>query len=243
MTNLRRLSSLAVAWLVALAWLAVAPAAPSTDPRVAQLEATYAPIAAAPAGPERTGRACAAWQALRTAVQALPRTAPAGAAISDDAWQGAVTSLGLGVEDLVGACQAPDHKLRRLSGKIESADDILARVGPELQGVIDQARPRQLPPAMKRFQVALARVTDDGHRKQLCTDRKTLVKALGDMKAPAQVDAAKWKDAHARVARNLEQIKQLGCGRKRGSEVELTDAITQVHDGYYELVVLLPPSA
>ena len=110
---------------------------------------------AAPGSRDRVRRACPAGARQRAAVAGLPRGAPAGAAVDDDTWRAAVSSLGLAVSSLLAACRSPDLKVHHISGKVESADACLAAVEGDVQIVLDQARPRDLPPALKRFQAAL----------------------------------------------------------------------------------------
>lgn len=241
-----RIPALAVAGLAWFACLAEAPARPAPvrgkDPAVAQLEAAFRPIAQIAAGPDRTRRACADREKLRAAVQALPKAAPTGAAVDGDVWHASAGSLGLAVENLVAACLAPDLKVHHISGEVETADACLTHVDAALQGVLDEARPRDLLPAMKRFQATLARVLRDPKRKQLCPRRDELARlASGLAASPPHTNTEKWEQAHARVIRNLDQIKRNRCHGRRGAEVELADSVNQVHDGFYQLVLLLPP--
>jgi hypothetical protein len=245
---LSRLPALAAAGLACFACLTGAVARPvpvpppaARDPSVVQLEAAYRPIAKIN-GPDRARRACADRDKLRTAVSALPKAAPAGSPIDGDAWHTSVGGLALAVENFAAACQAPDLKVHHISGEVETADACLSRVDEEVQIVLDAARPRDLLPAMKRFQAALQRVVREPGSKQLCARRDELAKLLaGLVESPPRADTQKWEQAHARAARNLDQIKANRCRGHRGAEVELADAITQVHDGFYQLVLLLPP--
>jgi len=242
-----RLPALAVAGLVWLACQAEAPAKPAPprkDPAVTQLEAVYAPIAQIAAGPNRTRRACADRDKLTAAVTALPKPAPTGAAVDGDTWHASVGSLGLALSNLVAACQSPDLKVHHISGEVETADDCLSHVDTEIQGVLDQAKPRDLLPAMKRSQTALKSLLREPGSKQLCARRDALAKLLaGLVEPPPHANTQKWEQAHALVTRNLDQIKTNRCHGPRGAEVELADAMTQVHDGFYQLVLQLPPRA
>ena len=232
--------------LVALVGAATAVAKPAPppvrkDPAAVQLEAAYRPVAQI-LGPDRARRACAERAKLRAAVAALPKAVPAGAAIDDDAWRTAVGSLALAVENFAAACQSPDLKVHHISGEVETAEDCLGHVDTEVQIVLDQTKPRDLLPAMKRFQTTLVRVVREPGSKQLCTRRDELAKlAAGLTESPPRTDTQKWEQAHTRIAHNLDQIKASRCRGKRGSEVELADAINQIHNGFYQLVLLLPP--
>lgn len=230
----------------ALAYLACAgdaPASPAPAAKgrsaVAELDATYRPLGAA-GTPDRARRACAAGDKLSAAVAGLPRAAPAGAAVDDDAWRAAVSGLGLAVSNLVAACRSPDLKVHHISGKTESADDCLAAVDGEVQAVIDQARPRDLPPAIKRFQAALQPLLRPGV-KPACKRLDELARlAAGLADSPPHTDTQRWEQALGALTSSLDQTKASRC-KPNGSEVEAADALTHVHDGFTQLVLLLPP--
>jgi hypothetical protein len=235
----------------ALAYLACAgdaPAKPAPAPApgkarsaIAELDATYRPLSA-PGAPDRARRACAAGGKLQTAVAGLPKAAPAGAAVDDDAWRAAVSGLGLAVSNLVAACRSPDLKVHHISGKTESADDCLAAVDGEVQIVLDQARPRDLPPALKRFQAALQPLLRKQAGKQACNQIDGLARlAAGLADSPPHTDTQRWEQALGGLTGSLDQMKASRCGSRGGSEVEAADALTHVHDGFYQLVLLLPP--
>ena len=246
MTAPSRLPALAIAALAWFACLADAPARPAavphgSDPPVARLEKVYRPLAPG-SGLDRTRRACDERGKLRAAVSTLPKAAPPGAAVDDDTWHGSIGSLALAVENLAAACQAPDRKIHHLSGEVETAEDCLGHVDRDAEAVLDQARPRELLPAMKRFQATLVRVVREPRSKQLCARRDELARLLADLEiSPPRTDTQKWEQAHARVAHNVDEIKANRCGKHRGAEVELADAIHQVQDGFTQLVLLLPP--
>ena len=130
--------------------------------------------------------------------------------------------------------------VHHISGKVESADECLAAVDGEVQAVLDQARPRDLPPAMKRFQAALQpllRPRDKPTCKRL-DELARLASGLAD--SPPHTDTQRWEQALGALTSSLDQAKASRCG-SRGSEVEAADALTHVHDGFYQLVLLLPP--
>ena len=228
----------------ALAYLACAGDAPArpapTKGRsaVAELDATYRPLAAA--APDRARRACAAGDKLRAAVAGLPKAPPAGAAVDDDAWRSAVSGLGLAVSNLLAACRSPDLKVHHISGKTESADECLAAVDGEVQAVIDQARPRDLPPVMKRFQAALQPLLRPGARPACKRFDELARLASGLADSPPHTDTQRWEQALGALTSSLDQAKASRCGA-RGSEVEAADALTHVHDGFIQLVLVLPP--
>jgi hypothetical protein len=153
-----------------------------------------------------------------------------------------VTSLGLAVENLVASCQAPDQKLRRISGKIESAAEHLVLVEQDLEAVLNAARPRDLLPAMKRFRTTLERLLR-APAKQTCKRRDELAKLLsGLVVSPPHTNTQAWEQAHAQIARNLDDIKQGRCGKRRGGAIEeLAGTLDQVHEAFYQLVLQLPP--
>lgn len=216
-----------------------APAAKSRSAGVAELDATYRPLGA-PGAPDRARRACAVGDKLRAAVAGLPRAVPAGAAVDDDTWRATVSGLGLAVSNLIAACRSPDLKVHHISGKTESADECLAAVDGEVQAVLDQARPRDLPPAMKRFQAALQPLLRPGTRPA-CKRLDELARlASGLADSPPHTDTQRWEQALGALTSSLDQGKASRCG-SRGSEVEAADAMTHVHDGFYQLVLLLPP--
>jgi hypothetical protein len=230
----------------ALAYLACAGDAPARpapakgrSAGVAELDATYRPLGA-PGAPDRARRACAIGDKLRAAVAGLPRAAPAGAAVDDDAWRAAVSGLGLAISNLIAACRSPDLKVHHISGKTESADDCLAAVDGEVQAVLDQARPRDLPPAMKRLQAALQPVLRPG-AKPACKQLDELARlASGLADSPPHTDTQRWEQALGGLTSSLDQAKASRC-KSHGSEVEAADALTHVHDGFIQLVLLLPP--
>jgi hypothetical protein len=229
--------------LVYLACAGDAPARPAPakgrSAGVAELDATYRPLGA-PGAPDRARRACAVGDKLRAAVAGLPRAAPAGAAVDDDAWRAAVSGLGLAVSNLIAACRSPDLKVHHISGKTESADDCLAAVDGEVQAVIDQAKPRDLPPAIKRFGAALQPLLRPGS-KPTCKRLDELARlASGLADSPPHTDTQRWEQALGGLVRSLDQMKAGACGA-RGSQVEAADAVTHVHDGFYQLVLVLPP--
>jgi hypothetical protein len=234
-----------VVLVLALACLGASPAGAAPrgkpEPAVAQLEAAYAPIRAAAAA-DRVRRACADAGKLRAAAAGLPKAPPAGAAIDDEVWRAAADGLGLAVEKLVAACQAPDLKVKMITGKVETAEQRLARVDEELRGVLAAAGPRDLPPAMKRFATTFVALRAELRGKRACALRDELAKLLAGLEIPPpRADTQQWEQAHALVERNLAAIQRHRCRGARGPDEELADAIAQVHDGFYQLVVLVPP--
>jgi len=171
----------------------------------------------------------------------LPTGAPVGAAIDDDAWHSVVSGLAGIVESLIAACRSPDHKIHHISGQIETAESCLAELDGEVQSVVNGAKARDLLPAMKRFQRTLQSSLSQPKSKQACKHIDELSKLLPELESSQSTSTQQWQQAHAEIARNLDQLKTNRCHGPQGSEVEFVDALTHVHDGFYKLVLLLPP--
>jgi hypothetical protein len=234
----------AVAAVVALGAPAAAAAAGKKDQAaIAELEAAYQPTGKL-AGAARTQQACSDAAKLHAAADAVPhKHAPSGAPVDDTTWSDAVGDLAAVLGKLVEVCKAPDHKISiDLQGKkFETADQIVERVDLRVRTVIDRAKPRALPPAMKKFQSAMV-ATRAG--KQLCAQEGKLAKLVAELAAPpAGADAARWQPAAAALKAAVDEVKQFGCSTPRGADEEIAGALVGVHDHYYELVVLVPPRA
>jgi hypothetical protein len=232
----------ALAAVVAIASSAAASAR-KDQAAVAELEAAYQPTGKL-AGAARTQKACSDAARLHAAADAVPRKhAPSGAPVDDTTWSEVVGDLAAVLGKLVEVCKAPDHKISiDLQGKkFETADQIVERVDLRVRTVIDRAKPRALPPAMKKFQTAMV-ATRAG--KQLCAQQGKLAKLVGEIAAPpAAADAARWQPAAAALKAAVDEVKQFGCSTPRGADEEIAGALVGMHDHYYELVVLVPPRA
>jgi hypothetical protein len=210
---------------------------------LAQLDAAYQATGKLPAGADRTRQACADAVKLQSAAAAIPeKHAPVGAAVDDPTWYLTASQLGSKIEDLVAVCKAPDHKLTHIGNRVETADEIVAAIDGYMRAVLDASRPRDLPPAMKTFQATLKGMR--AASKQVCAQHGKLTKLLPDLATPpARADAAKWQQVHARVKASLDELEQFACGKPRGADEEIAGSLNLVHDGYYQLVLLVPPHA
>lgn len=210
---------------------------------LARLEATYQPTAKL-AGAERTKQACADATKLQTAAEAaIPEgRVPSGAVVDNTTWLVLASRLMSKVEDLGSICKTPERKRMRFGKKLETADEIVTALDGYMRVALNASKPRDVPPAMKTFQT-----TFDGMRassKQLCAQHKKLVALLPDLgKPPAKADTAMWQQVHAQLKASVEEVNKFGCGAKRGADEEIAGALSQVHDRYYDLVVLVPPRA
>jgi hypothetical protein len=236
-------------WLTALAaaWFAGPPAvhaapAHGAGAAVARLEATYQPIAKL-AGPARVNRACIDGDPLHAAVAGLPKQPPTGASIDGDTWKASAGGLALAVANFVAACRAPDRKIRHISGEVETAEDLLDHVDAGVTEVLDQARPRSVPQAAKRFQATLQRVQQAPGAKQTCQRLAELAKLLGELgEPPPHTNIQSWDQAHAAIGQQLDALNRYRCQKSPGAPEEIADTITQIHDGFTRLVLSLPPS-
>ena len=209
---------------------------------LARLDAVYQPIAKFAADADRTRQACADAARLEAAVAALPtRHAPATAAVDDETWLQPAGELRSAIRDLVSACEAPDHRIKVLNDII-TADHIVALVDGLVRTVLDASKPRDLSPAMKKFQTTMK--TRYVGRKQLCSLNRKLVTLLPDLlPPPAQTNAEKWQHSYARMKQGVDEIKQFGCSGHRGADEEISGSWMVIYGGYYELVLLVPPRA
>ena len=209
---------------------------------VAALEATYRPTGALPAGPDRTRQACSDADKLQVASDAIPEHVPSTAAIDDSTWGTRAISLDGAARRLVSVCKSADHKIAvDLKGtKFETADDVVASFDESVRELVDAARPRVPPRAMKKFRTTMDKLR--ATTKQLCTQQRALTKLLAELAAPpAGADATKWHLAHARATSSLDELGQLSCSGQRAADEELAGSLAQIRAGYYELVLLLPP--
>ena len=208
---------------------------------VAELEAAWQPVGAA-TGAARTDAACANAVKLQTAADAVPKDAAIKtSAVDNETWRIAVDGVLVSLESLPRACKAPDRKLKHIGGKVETADDIVAALAGDVAAVVDEAKPRDVPKALKTF-----RTTYDGTRpsdKQLCKKRDQLAKLAAGLAAPANADATKWQAAQAKLTSALDELKSFACGKPRGADDEISGSLQAVHDAYYQLVLLVPPRA
>jgi hypothetical protein len=213
----------------------VAVAGPSSN-AVAQLGDVYRPLAQLPAA-VRVQRACADVDKLKAAIVALPKHVPADVPLDDRSWS-LVVGISLGINTFQSACQAPGQKLfDGVTGKSRTADELWPASASQIEHVLDAGRPRDVPPAIKR-----ARTTLDGAmgKRSPCTHASDLAKqmaALGD--APAGADAAQWQAAVQAVQKDSAELGD-AC-KPHGADEDRASALEDMHDRFYDLVLLLPP--
>jgi hypothetical protein len=235
----RALPSLVVALAASLVAISHASADARKDQAaVAQLDTVYQAAGKLAPGADRTRQACLDATRLETAAAALPGRVPATAAIDDVTWSTSADELKRKVQDLVAVCQTPDLRLKKVVGKAQTGDEIVAFVDDLVRFVVNGSKPRDLPSAMKRFQTALKRTR--GATKPLCAQQGKLAKLLLDLATPpARSDGSRWQGGHARMKASLEQLRS-GCGA-HGADAEIAAVYQELHDGYYALVLLIPP--
>lgn len=235
---------LAIALVLVLA-RADGAAEPAHDPAkdraaLTRFEAAYQPIAKR-SGAARTDLACAEAAQLSTAGAAFSHaTAPQDASVDDAAWSNAAGGLGISLDELIKVCKAPDRKLPLLGSKFKTADQVVQELDESVQEVVNSARPRALPPAMKTAQAAIAEILASSRSR--CTQLPRLSKALaGCPKPPAGADAAAWKELHRTVKNIADDLRPAACGKHRVADEQIGSALQELHDSFYKLVLLVPP--
>jgi hypothetical protein len=205
---------------------------------VAKLDALYQPIGKL-AGADRVKAACADAKKLFDASDAYSHDkAPAGASVDDATWANAARSLGGELDELVEVCKAPDHK-RKLINKIETAEEVVANIDRDIRVVIDAAKPRDVPAAVKKFQSGVR--AGGASSKAMCKQQAVLAKQLPALgTAPAGADAAKWKAAVDAVAADLATIKG-GCGKPPAADEQMGSAWQDLRTHFFALVFSIPP--
>ncbi|HMG19953.1 MAG TPA: hypothetical protein VK607_01505 [Kofleriaceae bacterium] len=204
---------------------------------VAQLEAMYQPIGAL-AGAARVDRACADAAKLRDASNAFSdEKAPAGAVVGDQGWAKAARALEGALNALVAVCKAPDRK-RKLIDEVQTADQVVATVDADMRALFVLVVPRALPPALKKFQAALAATRFPS--KAFCGQIAALTKQVGGLATPpVRADAAKWQPAFAAVKGSVEGLK---CSKPAAADEQIASAFVELHDQLDALILLVPAS-
>lgn len=232
------------AWAAAPAFAEPKPTAKKAQAAVTAFEAAYRPIGALPAGVERTKQACSDADKLQAASDAIPDRVSPTALLDATTWSTRAMSLEGAVHRLGTVCKNPDHKIAidLKATKFETADDVVASLDECVRELLDAARPRTLPSPMKKFRATMDKLSLSP--KQLCTQQRALAKLLAEVASPPPgADATKWHLGHARTTGSLDELGQLSCSKQRAADEELAGSLSMIHDGYYDLVLLLPPHA
>ncbi|HEU4734674.1 MAG TPA: hypothetical protein VFT22_42575 [Kofleriaceae bacterium] len=221
------------------------PAIASADPAkdraaLAEFEAAYRATAAL-SGPARINQACADAAKLSAAGSAFSsETPPADAPVDEVIWSRVAGWLAGALDDLVKVCKAPDRKLPMLGTEVKTVDQVVKALDDDVQQVLNSARPRTLPPAMKAAQAAIAAML--ASMRAICTEQPKLMKALAKLaRPPAGVPAAAWKEPYQTVKNIAADLKPGACGRHRGADEQIGSALSELHDDFYALVLLVPP--
>jgi hypothetical protein len=230
-----------VLFVLASAVATVASADPATDrAALTQFEAAYQATAKL-SGAARTNQACLDAAKLDTAGSAFSSdTAPADAPVDDAAWASAAGGLAGSLEKLAEVCKTPDRKLRLLGPNFKTADQVVQELDNHVSFVLNSARPRTLSPAMKTAQAAISAMLASS--KSICSQLPKLAKALGQCpKPPTGVAAAAWKEPYQTVKNIADDLKPAACGRHRAADEQIGSALSDLHDNFYKLVLLVPP--
>ncbi|HET7504024.1 MAG TPA: hypothetical protein VFK02_23550 [Kofleriaceae bacterium] len=230
---------------IALAVIAADPGDASADPAkdraaLAQFEAAYQPTAKL-SGAARVNQACADAGKLAAAGSAFSdETAPADAPVDDVAWGSAARALAGALDNLVKVCKAPDRKLPLLGTELKTADQVVKELDEDVSRVSNSARPRDLPPAMKSAREAIAAML--ASMGAICSQQPRLMKALGKLaRPPTGVTAAAWKERYQTVKNIAADLRPGACGKHRGADEQIGSALSELHDDFYALVLLVPP--
>jgi hypothetical protein len=225
--------------------LALVSASATADPAkdraaLTRFEAAYQATARL-GGAARTDQACLDAAKLVTAGSAFSSdTAPADAPVDDEAWSTAASGLAGSLDNLAKVCKAPDRKLPLLGAKFKTADQVVQELDDDVNGLVNSARPRHLPPGIKAAQAALAAIRASS--KSLCTQLPKLAKALAQCpKPPAGVAAAAWKETYQTVKNITDDLRPGACGKHRAADEQIGSALQELHDNFYKLVLLVPP--
>jgi hypothetical protein len=217
------------------------PSAPGSADPVSILETTWQPSAKL-AGAARTQRACADVEKLIASASALPKTPPAGSALDSKTWRLRVETTVDTARDLSQACKAPDKRIKDVLGHFQTADVLSEATSNMVRVVVDGAKPRLLPPAMKTFDTTLRHMVTDKKHKNGCQDRNVLAKALPGLEAaPAGVDGGTWTKAFEVINRSVEEMKGYYCPGVGGDGEGVFDSsLSEMHGSFYTLVSMLP---
>jgi hypothetical protein len=221
---------------------AKAPSDNGAAQAVAAMQSVFEPIAKMSPGPARTQRACADIDKLRAAAKAIPTAAPASSSVDPELWRSDVGIVVSSAKDLDEACKAPGQKRKEVTGKFRTADQELTSLQSCLNGVAEDVKPRALPPAMKAFDQPLRRAAADKKRKHVCKDMAAMAKVVDALEAaPSGVDKAKWDAAYKTLTENFPDAKNF-CDPKGDDNAVFDGVFANVHEKFYEMVLLLPAS-
>jgi len=209
---------------------------------VAAMQSLFEPIARMSPGAARTQRACADIEKLRAAAKAIPTAAPASISVDPELWRGHVGIVVSSAKDLDEACKAPGQKRKDFTGEIRTAEQEVRTLQSCLDGVAEDVKPRALPPAMKAFDQPLRRAAADKKRKHVCKDMAAMAKVVDALEAaPSGVDKAKWDAAYKTLSENFPDAKNF-CDPKSDDNAVFESVFGNVHEKFYEMVLLLPAS-
>jgi hypothetical protein len=193
-------------------------------------------------GPGRTLRTCGYAPKMLAGAKAMPKTLPIDTAVDAETWRSHVETLVMVADNLNAACNASDMKFKDELGTVHSVDDLMDSVGAETALLADEAKPRNLPPAMKSFQTTLQTISADKRRKSGCKGRDDLATAFVQFSAaPPGANAGEWGESTMRIASHLDEMKHIACPVPRGESLEsFNSGLQEVHDAFYDLVRLVP---
>lgn len=225
--------------------VAAAASVASADPvkdraALTQFEAAYQATAKL-SGAARTNQACLDAAKLDTAGSAFSSdTAPADAPLDDPAWASVAGGLAGSLEKLAEVCKTPDRKLRLLGPDFKTADQVVQELDNHVTLVLNSARPRTLSPALKTAQAAITAMLASS--TSMCSQLPKLAKALAkSSKPPTGVAAAAWKEPYQTAKNIADDLKPAVCGRHRAADEQIGSALSDLHDNFYKLVLLVPP--
>ncbi len=230
---------------LAVGCLAVCGAARGNPPQgaadaITAVKAVFDPIAKMAPGPARTQRACADVEKLKQAAKTIPTKEPQDSAVDQKTWGSDAGGVGSTAAELENVCKAPGQKLKDPVGDVRTVDGDLKLLGDYVQGVVEDLKPRALSPAMKTFDQAMRHATPDTKRKHVCKDMAEAAKVVDALEAaPAGVDKAKWAESFGKIRGSFNDAKNF-CDPKGDDSSVFDGAFGNVHDSFYELVLLLP---
>jgi len=229
------------ALVLVLALARVAQADPAKDrAALGEFGAAYRATAAL-SGAARTDQACVDAAKLNAAGTAFSsETAPADAPVDNETWASAAGSLVVALHELTQVCKTPDRKLRLLGPDVKTADQVVAELDKAVQRVMNTARPRTLPAGLKAARAPIAAMRSSS--KSICTQQPKLMKALAQVKQPpAGVAAPAWNELVQTVKNIADDLRPGACGKHRAADEQIGSALNELHDHFYELVLLVPP--
>jgi hypothetical protein len=230
--------------IVALA-LALVPQVAHADPakdRAALTDfATAYQATAKLGGAERTNQACLDAAKLKAAGSAFSwEAAPANAPVDDSTWSNTTGGLAGSLQQLVEVCKAPDRKLRVLTD-VKTADQVVMQLDKNVKQVLNAASPRALSPGLKAAQAAIAAMLESS--SAICAQQPKLMKALAQCRTPpAGVAAAAWNERYRSVKNIADDLRPGACGKHRVADEQIGSSLMELHDGFYQLILLVPPS-